>query len=75
MKLYLFLFAVVLLTACQKPKNWTCTCDYDISSYGKGTTTFDIQNAKQADASAECSSDDFLNGRSGTATCSLKVKK
>jgi len=74
MKFYLLLVSVVLLTACSKPKDWTCTCDYDSLS-GNGTATKSIMDKKQVDANTECT--DYgktLIGGNGTYTCKIAAQ-
>lgn len=73
MKKILFVTACAfILTACAKPKNWECTCDYNSFSGGSGTEKYTINNKKQSEANSDCSKyGQALTSSGGSYKCKL----
>lgn len=63
-----------MLIACEKPKDWECTCWYDGPPNGRGKQTKSIYNTKQRAAEKQCN--DYGKELSGVNvyTCQIDVK-
>lgn len=74
MKIYFTILVALLLSACQKPKDWECTCKYD-GAFGSGTETTTITNKTQSEASTACTNyGKSLTGGNGSYNCKSQVK-
>ncbi|MES2681336.1 MAG: hypothetical protein V4635_15685 [Bacteroidota bacterium] len=53
-KLLFFAICLLALASCQKPKDWTCTCEVKPSGGTTRTETATIKNKKSSEASTIC---------------------
>jgi hypothetical protein len=67
------LVATCAFTSCQKPKDWTCTCECKPIGGSSFTATGTIKNSTQSEANSKCT--DYgqaqVNGN-GTWKCTVK---
>lgn len=72
LNLFIAVACLMVFASCQKPKDWTCTCDCKPTGGSSKTETTTIKNSKQSAANTACADYGKAKvGGNGTWNCKI----